>query len=405
MNRQRAADVVRTAACPVCGHQVAVALFEGEVSGAALDVVRCVDCGHAFNVAVPTSANGKAERPSRTFSSAPGWREHVRAARDETLARLPARPVVVEVGYGDAQFLGALAEARPAGRYVGFDPHGVEQAPHDAVQLKRERFSAVRALEELTPDLVIARYVMEHMAHPLAFVQELAFAAACAGIQPIVYLEMPCLDRALETGRTFDFAPEHVSYFTTSSLMRMLSRCGVVEQRIGHGYQKDVIYTFARLGRGQAQVQHARAAEAFRSATNESLAHLRRQIDGLAASGRTIAIWGASGEAAAFIAQVGADMRRVGFVVDADPDAIGKRLPSTGHEIRSPQWLSEHPVDVVIIPAARRARDIVREMVIHDVRCERVLVESRGRLVDYVTDARDARDASLREQGATALAS
>jgi hypothetical protein len=400
---QRAAESVRAEGCPVCAHQVAVALFDGDVNGTALDVVRCVDCGHAFNVAAPASDG--ADSGSRPFSSGPAWREHVRAARDETLARLPSRPVVIEVGYGDAQFLGALAEARPAGRYVGFDPHGVEEPPHAAVELRRETFSAVRALAEFTPDLIVARYVMEHLAQPLGFVQELAFAAACAAVQPVVYLEMPCLDRALETGRTFDFAPEHVSYFTTPSLMRMLSRCGVVEQRIGHGYQKDVIYTFARLGRGLAQVQHARAAEAFRSATRESLAHLKRQIDGLAVSGRRIAIWGASGEAAAFIAQVATDARRVGFVVDTDPELIGKRVPATGHEIRSPQWLSANPVDVVIIPAARRARHIVREMVIHDVRCDRVLVESRGRLIDYVTDARAAPHASLREQGATALAS
>jgi Zn ribbon nucleic-acid-binding protein len=397
------ADLVRAVACPVCAHYVAVALFDGEVDGAGIDAVRCVDCGHVFNVAAIPTAGEHAGQPSRAFSSAPGWREHVRALRDETLARLPASPVVIEVGYGDAEFLGALAEARPAGRYVGFDPHGVAETPHAKVELRRERFAATRALAEITPDLVIARYVMEYLTNPLGFLQELAFAAACSNIQPVIYLEMPCLDRALETAHAFDFAPEHVSYFTTPSLMRMLSRCGVVEQRIGHGHQKDVLYTFVRLGRGQTQVQHARAAEAFRSASRDSLAHLRRQIDGLAASGRSIAIWGATGDAAAFIAQVGADSRRVPVVVDSDPDVIGKRIPATGHEIRPVEWLRTHPVDVVIVPAARRVREIVREMQAAEISCERVLVESRGRLVDYV----EAREAAGREivEGVGALAS
>lgn len=153
------ADLVRAVACPVCAHHVAVSLFDGDVDGAGIDAVRCVDCGHVFNVAAIPTAGEHAGQPSRTFSSAPGWREHVRALRDETLARLPASPVVIEVGYGDAEFLAALAEARPAGRYVGFDPHGVAETPHAKVELRRERFVATRALAEITPDLVIARYV------------------------------------------------------------------------------------------------------------------------------------------------------------------------------------------------------------------------------------------------------
>jgi protein O-GlcNAc transferase len=384
-----ATDLVRAVTCPVCGHHVAVSLFGGDVEGTAIDAVRCVECGHAFNVAASSDALPPADRPGRAFIGAPGWREHVRNVRDETLARLRATPLVIEVGSGGGAYLAALAEARPAGRYVGFDADEVAEPPHAAVELRRESFIATRVLAEMTPDLIIARYVMEHLRHPLGFLHEIAFAAACANIQPLVYLEMPCLDRALEAGRTFDFAAAHASYFTTASLMRMLSRCGAVEQRIGHGYQKDVLYTFARFGRGQTQVQNARAADAFRSTAREALAQLRRQIDGIVASGRSIAIWGATGEAAAFIVHVGLDVRRIAAIVDADEDVIGTRVLATGHLVCSPEWLRTHPVDVVIIPAARQAAEVAHAMIAHDIRCDRVLVEHRGRLADYVADPRD----------------
>jgi hypothetical protein len=394
-----AADLSRTARCPACGHNVAVLLFHAEVEPAA-EIVRCVDCGHVFNASPNRAVVLSADRPSRTFTGGHGWTEHVRGVRDEMLARLPSTPMVVEIGHGNGDFLASLAEARSTGRYVGFDPDGIAEAFDAAIELRPERFVATRALAELSPHIVVCRYVLEYLTHPLGFVQELAFAAAWAGIQPLLYLEVPCIDRALETGRTFDFDPAHTSYFTTASFMRMLSRCSPVEQRIGHGYQRDVLYAFVRLGRGQTQVEHARAAEAFRGAARESLARLRRQLDALVASGRSVAIWGGTGEAAAFIAQAGADAMRFPVVVDSDADTVGSIVPGTGQMIRSPEWLREHPVDVIIIPTHRRAPDIVREMAAADIRCEAVLVENGGRLVE--SDARrDARE----YLGATALAS
>jgi hypothetical protein len=394
-----ATDFSRTSRCPACGHNVAVLLFKSDTEPAA-EIVRCVDCGHVFNASRDHAAVPYADRPSRNFIGAHGWNEHVRGVRDEMLARLPSTPMVVEIGHGNGDFLASLSEARSTGRYVGFDPDGIAEAFDASIELRRERFVATRALAELSPHIVVCRYVLEHLTHPLGFVQELAFAAAWAGIQPLLYLEVPCIDRALETGRTFDFDPTHTSYFTTASFMRMLSRCSPVEQRIGHGYQREVLYAFVRLGRGQTQVEHARAAEAFRGAARESLARLRRQLDALAASGRSVAIWGGTGEAAAFIAQVGADAVRFPIVVDSDADTVGGIVPGTGQKIRSPEWLRDHPVDVVIIPTHRRGPDIVREMAAADIRCDAVLVEHGGRLVE--SDARrDARD----YLGATALAS
>jgi hypothetical protein len=182
--------------------------------------------------------------------------------------------------------------------------------------------------------------------------------------------------------------------------MRMLSRCGLVEQRIGHAYQREVLYAFVRLGRGHSQLEHARAVETFRGRAREALARLGRQLDGLAASGRTVAIWGGTGEAAAFIAQVGADAHRFPVVIDAEPDAIGTYVPDTGQQIRSPEWLRENPVDVVVVAVQRSARDVMREITASGIRCETIMIESGGRLVDHVAESR-----SLRRQSLAALAS
>ena len=50
----------------------------------------------------------------------------------------------------------------------------------------------------------------------------MSFAAACCNIKPLLYIEVPCIDRAIETRRTVDFYYEHNSQFSTSSFSRML---------------------------------------------------------------------------------------------------------------------------------------------------------------------------------------
>ena len=392
---------IRSATCPACGHHVAVPFFDGGMAPLAtlawpasteearalarlpLDFVRCVECGHVFNAALDYAAVPYVDRPNRMFNRARGWTDHLRSVRDELLARVPAAPVVVEIGHGDGHFLTALAEARPAGRYVGVDPHGAAESRHASVELRSELFVADRDAAALRPDVLVSRHVLEHLTNPLGFIQAVSFAAACAGIQPLLYLEVPCIDRALETGRTFDFYFEHNSHFTTRSFQRMLARCDVVEQRTGRGYHGEVVYAFVRVRGSQAHVTTARAAQAFRDGARQALAAIRRQMDDLAASGRSVAIWGGTGKAAAFMAQAGVDTERFPIVVDSDHDKVGTFVPGTGQEIRARDWLLAHPVDVVIIPAQWRARDIVQEMAACGIQCTTVLIEFRGRLVDY----------------------
>lgn len=405
-----ASDLVRAVTCPACGHHIAVSFFDGGFAPLAtlawpataeearglgrlpLDFVRCVECGHVFNAAFDYAAVPYADRPNRMFNRAPGWGEHLRAVRDRMLAGLPAAPVVVEIGHGDGHLLAALAEARPAGRYVGFDPHGASEGRHLGIEERRALFLPTRDLAALAPDLIVSRHVMEHLTNPLRFIQELAFAATWAGIESTLYLEVPCIDRALEAGRTFDFYYEHNSHFTTTSFARMLSRSGVAGPRIGHGYGDEVIYAFARLAPDPGQARHARAALIFREEAHRSIEGLRAELDALAASGLSVAIWGGTGKAAAFMAQAGADAQRFPVVVDSDPDKVGTFVPGTGQEIRPPAWLAAHAVDVVIVPAHWRARDIVREMAASGITAPTVLIEFRGLLVDYFTAPHPYRD-------------
>jgi hypothetical protein len=264
-----------------------------------LDFVSCVDCGHVWNAAFDYRAVPYTDKPNLMFNSGLRWTDHLRSMRQAMLERLTDTPSVVEIGHGDASFLAALSRTRPHGRFVGFDPNGAARAEGVSIELRAALFDPRVHLAELRPDLVISRHVLEHLTDPLGFVQQLSFAAACGGMEPLLYLEVPCIDRAVETRRTVDFYYEHNSQFTTSSFTRMLQRCAVTVETIGHGYDGEVIFGFVRLSGRVGQVANASTARSFRSATDRSRAEVARQLDALIASGKRVAIWGGTGKSAA----------------------------------------------------------------------------------------------------------
>ena len=390
----------REANCPACAYHVAASFFDGgdqplatlawpnsaetarALSRFPLDFVRCVDCGHVFNIAFDYADVPYSDKPNLMFNRAANWSQFLTATRENILSRLRPDPVIVEIGHGDGHFLAALAEGRPQGRYIGFDPHGAAKGSGN-VQFRQDMFDPARHLSELAPDLVISRHVLEHLVNPLGFLQGMSFSAACLGMTPLAYFEVPCIDNAIAERRTVDFYYEHSSQFTTTSFTRMLSRASAEILEIGHGYGQEVVFGFARLGHAPAATSLAKDAEAFLAAAAEGRTTIEAQLDELYRSGRRTVLWGGTGKSAAFMCRYGVDAERFPWVVDSDAAKVGTFVPGTGQEIRFRDWLLAHPADVVIIPPQWRAADILSEMAKADIAVGLVLIEHHGRLVDF----------------------
>jgi len=398
----KAMDGMRATTCPACGFHVAVLFYDGGRQPLAtlgwprsaeeacamprlpLEFVRCVDCGHVFNAAFDYTQVPYTDQPNRMFNRGRRWSAFLERVRGEMLGRLGARPVVVEIGHGAGHLLEALARERPAGRYLGFDPHGASASEHPAVEFRRALFLPERHLAELRPELIVSRHVLEHLTDPLGFVQSLSFAAAAAGLRPLLYLEVPCVDRALETGRIEDFYYEHNSHFTTESFSRMLARSFTSIDALEHGYNGEVVYSFLRLKGRLEHLEHARAARAFRQWAETSRSTIALELTSLHLAGKRVAVWGGTGKSAAFLQAYGVDAGRFPLVVDSDPEKAGTYVPGTGQRIEYRDALVGARVDVLLIPTQWRARDIVEEAERAGIRCERVLIPHGGRLVDYV---------------------
>jgi len=351
-----------------------------------LDFVQCVECSHVFNAAFDYAKVPYTQKPNRMFNRGEGWASSISAIKGEILRRLPERPVVIEIGHGDGSFLEGLAKACPGGTFIGFDPHGTLSSEMTSVRFYRSLFSPENHISEIRPDLIVSRHVLEHLMNPLGFVQSLSFATAWQQLEIQLYIEVPCIDRAIASKRTVDFYYEHNSQFTSKSFTKMLKRCGVKQIKIGHIYGGEVIYGLVRMGCCQSQVDVAKSAGAYRASVRQSDARIHRQLLSLRRSGKTVAIWGGTGKSAAFINRYRLHADEFPLVVDSDPDKMGTHVPGMGQEIRFRDWLASHPVDVVIIPPQWRAKDIVKEMEKNGIRVREILIEHEGSLIDYTTD-------------------
>lgn len=392
---------MRVRGCPACGHHVAVPFFDGGDQPLAtiawpgsaqeakalgrlpLDFVQCVRCTHIHNAAFDYGHVPYSSKPNLMFNRGAAWSAFIGSLQRRILSEVPDRPVVVEIGHGDASFLGGLASLRPGGRYVGFDPHGAG-GTHGDIELRPELFDPSVHVAELAPDMVIARHVLEHLESPVSFLQALAFSAAESGRGVRVYLEVPCADRLQETGRTVDMYYEHSSQFTTRSFAAMLEASAARVESIEHAYDREVVMAFATLLAPAAQRDNALAGRAYFEAARRSRTAIGRQLDALARGPGGVAIWGGTGKSAAFMNRYGCDAVRFPVVVDSDRSKVGTFVPGTGQEIRFRDWLKDHPARTVIVPPQWRAADIVREMRREGIEAPHVLIEHQGSLVDFL---------------------
>jgi SAM-dependent methyltransferase len=398
------AQWVQNTPCPACAHQVAVNFFDGgkhplsilawpkteteakTIERLPLDFVRCVDCGHVYNRSFTYDKVPYSEKPNLMFNTGKTWQDHLITISQKILDRLPENPVVVEIGCGDGHLLHRLAEARPDGIYIGFEPSGALVSKTPQVIGRAEYFDPAIHLAEIKPDMIISRHVMEHLTNPVGFLQSIAFAASWNQVDAQLFIEVPCIDRVFKTVRTADFFYEHNSHFTTHSLKRMLQRCAKNVEGVSRSYSDEVVYGFAKLNQLTEQLMYAQEAVSFHEKANQGIETIQVQVDDLAKYGGTVAIWGGTGKSSTFINRYSLDAERFPLVVDSDREKVGTFVPGSGQVIQFSDILKSQKTDTIIITSQWRAKDIYLEIQEKNIPYTTLLIEYQGRLVNFLED-------------------
>jgi hypothetical protein len=349
-----------------------------------LDFVQCPACTHVYNRSFKYGAVPYQENPNLMFNKGTIWGSHLEETSRLLCRILPEQPNVIEIGCGEGHFIRRLSESCAGGRFVGFDPNTSAESGH-GVEFYARLFEPFEDVAAFAPDMLIVRHVLEHFTELAGLLEPLAWNASQQGKPCWLFAEVPCIDRVFETGRLADFYYEHVSHFTTRSFVTLLQRLGEL-RTMGHGYGGEVVYGLVRLDTPENMKSIGYQASMFVERACSSVERIARQLTELAESGAVVAIWGGTGKSAAFMHQFGVDAARFPLVVDSDPDKVGTFVPGTGQKIVFRDALKGMSVDVVIIPTQWRAKDIIAEMAREGIAAGKVLIEHRGRLIDFAAE-------------------
>jgi len=115
---------------------------------------------------------------------------------------------ILEIGSGRGDFLYTIKE-----RFNYLDIVGIEPSKMDYYIPTINSFFEAEYINKFF-DIVVCRFVLEHIAEPKKFIREIS------KISNHIYIEVPNIDFYLSSGMS-EFSPEHINYFSKQSIKNL----------------------------------------------------------------------------------------------------------------------------------------------------------------------------------------
>lgn len=362
--------------CPVCGHDSPVDLFEipsvpvycnvlWPQRHEALAATRgkmtlryCPVCAHVFNASYDASLTDYTPVYDSSLHFSPRFNHYAEALASRLVEQYGLRgKSLVEIGCGKGDFLMQLCERggnRGWGFDRSFDDARIDPARRERICFVRDFYTAEHA-GRVRPDFVCCRHVLEHIADPRAFLDELRLGFADRA-DAVLYFEVPSALFTLKDLGIWDLIYEHCAYFTLNSLAWAVTRSGFDLLAIGEAFGGQFLYAEMRPGTGRmlATVPDAHQAASVSRYTTDFAGQYRAKVNAwqerlrdLHRSGRTAVVWGGGSKGVTFLNVLGADSG-IDYVVDLNPHKQGKYVAGTGQCVVPPEFLREiRPTDVI----------------------------------------------------------
>lgn len=231
--------------CPLCAGSASGLLFEavqvparhirvcGDRDKAGdygnLSIASCESCGHIYNAAFDNSSAEELYlvHPS---TNAPVHDSMLRGLRDVAafiLGDRKDRPRILEIGCGVGALARLLAEHADSVHLIEPNLSLSQEALGNPRIVPLPGFFPAASTGQYY-DLIVCRQVLEHIDHPLAFLEAIRDSLAPGGE---AYIEIPSMDYIAEQASPTDFHYLHVQYFTQRNIERLLRRVGFTVRR------------------------------------------------------------------------------------------------------------------------------------------------------------------------------
>ena len=361
--------------CIVCGHRLSSLFFTSEQPIQTLswpkteeealnskilplNFVQCINCGHIFNTEFIYENINYKNNDNLMFNNSLCWGECINQTKEFLISTLSENSVVVEIGCGNGEFLHSLAKKRPDSKFYGFDPNNTSGIDSEISNLffYKDYFDLSDDLKRLKPNLIISRHMLEHLSMPSEFLQTLVYHCEKNNIPTKLYIEVPCVDNAIQDNRISDFYYEHNSHFTSESFVALFTVSGCRIVRIQTIFNNEVLAGLVAINYADCKVEKVNQANSFIKnsiAVKKNMEQVKKQ---LLFKKQPIVIWGGSGKAAMFINYFNFNKEDFPIVVDSDRRKQIFFVPKAGQKICSPDILHEIPPSIIIIATKWRKK-------------------------------------------------
>jgi len=334
----------------------------------------CGNCGLVWNGSwsgTDLEAHYDSDYQSTISGSRKGRRHQIEIAKAlDRLVGLRGK-TVLEIGCGDGFFLSELN--RCGARTIGFEPssmYGVANGRPD-IEVVNDFFPFDgNSAQEEPVNVIVLRHVLEHLPKPSEALGALASMQFAGKNAEYLFIEVPNASELIARNLYFDFYFDHIYYFTSGSLTRMLLEAGwnaakeldLPKEFLGwlccNRLSPDHRVSFEasaddREGFVASAEQFARSYSRWKGTLNALLDRIRE-------SGNRIAAWGAGGRGVSLLNCVGT--QRFSYVVDMDSNKHGRYLPGLGVPVRPPSDLRSDPVDYVLVTSFTFFQEIVEQL-------------------------------------------
>ncbi len=317
----------------------------------------CPRCGFVTNTRFDIANNDYSTEYEETQAFSPTFNTFAKGLAQELVERHTLHGKrILEIGCGKGEFLVLMCELGKCWG-IGIDPG---YRPERTTSEAASRITFINDLYDeryahLDADFVVCRHTLEHIAPTLKFLRCLRRNIGNR-TDTLVFFELPDVMRVLREGAFWDIYYEHCTYFTAGSLARLFRKAGFDVLELTPAYDDQYILittrpqdepTEPRFEQEDDLAETTRYVERFQEVAGTTITNWRNEINGRAAAGERVVLWGSGSKGVAFLTtlQITDDIR---FVVDINPHKHGKFMPGTGQQIVEPSFLKSLRPDLVI---------------------------------------------------------